>query len=83
MTLTIVALDHLTMRWEEQIDPKIALALGVVMNEHAEQSQAELAKAQADFIIHGSCVVKHEFDGDRLVTKHVPFGEQWDSSTPS
>lgn len=70
--LVVVALDHLTLRWQDRdIDPKAALALGVVMNFRAKQAAPELSKVTADTMIYGAGF--YRVDAEKL--KHIPFNE--------
>jgi hypothetical protein len=75
--LVIVAIDHITLRWEnEDINPVLALALGIVMNDRAGQALPEVNKAITDLLIHGAgfCRVGAE------KTKHIPFHDFLQSS---
>jgi hypothetical protein len=71
-SIVIVALDHITLRWEgEDINPRIALALGVVMNERAGRDLPEMNNAISDMLIHGAGF----YNVGAEKTQHIPFHE--------
>jgi hypothetical protein len=71
----IVALDHITLRWEdEDINPKLAFGarrLGVVMNERAGRDLPEINNAVSDMMMYG--VGCYKVGAEK--TQHIPFHE--------
>jgi hypothetical protein len=71
-SIVIVALDHITLRWEdEDINPKLALSLGVVMNERAGKDLPEMNNAISDMMMYG--IGCYKVGADK--TRHIPFHE--------
>ena len=70
MKTTVIALDHVTMRWDGDINYSLAFTLASVANEQVKRDLTEADRFYLDAILYGSAFYKRTPDGIKHVPRH-------------